>query len=262
MAKVKKDKNGLVVTYDKDRVSIVKGDSWVYTDSLNLADVLGTEHKKVLERIRNVLTDYKIEDGTLNRPSSESTEIQEFIHKHTDFTYAVNHYKNSQNKLQPYYKLSKDLLILVVFSFRKLEKAQEIQLAYIAKFNAMEKELNWYNARYLGIVTRNYMTDCIKDYYDGTRSRENPYVAFTNLVYMTVFGHDASKLRMIHKLPKGENIRPWLSDEDVKIVDKMEQEVGTLISYGIELKVIRSMIGKKHGSNGKRELVLLSEKRK
>ena len=261
MAKVKKDENGLVVTYDKDRSSIVKGDSWVFTDSLNLAKTMSVEHGEATRKIRNVFKEYKIEDNGDIPPSSKATEAQEYIHKHTDFTYSIAYYKNSQNKLQPFYKLSKDLLTLVMFTFQT-ERAKEFRLLYIAKFNAMEKELNWYNARYLGIVTRNYMTDCIKDYYDGTRSRENPYVAFTNLVYSTIYGYDASKLRMIHKLPKGENIRPWLSDEDVKVVDKMEQEVGTLISYGIELKVIRSMIGKKHGSNDKRELVLLSEKRK
>jgi len=153
--KSKKDENGLIVTYEESRNSILKGDSWVYTDSLSLADVLNTEHKRVLERIRNVLKDYRIEDGHLNCQSSESTEIQEVIHKSTDFTYSILQYKNSQNKLQPYYKLSKDLLILVIFSFRKLEKAQELQLLYIAKFNAMEMELNWYKARYLGIVIIN-----------------------------------------------------------------------------------------------------------
>ena len=258
MAKVKKDENGLVVTYEQSRESIVKGNSWVYTDSLNLAKTMIVEHKEALKKIRKVLAEYKISTGEDAPPV---TEIQEYIYKHTDFTYAINYYKDAKGEMRPYYKLSKDLLTLVMFSFQT-ERAKEFRLLYIAKFNAMEKELNWYNARYLGIVTRNYMTDCIRDYYDGTQSKENPYVVFTNLVYSTLYGYDAYKLRMIHKLPKGENIRPWLSDEDVKIVDKMEQEVGTLISYGISLKEIRSMIGKKHGSNDKRELVLLSEKRK
>lgn len=120
--------DGIVITYDKDRKSIIKGHSWTYTDSLNLAEVLDQRHDKVLERIRKIIMDYGIEDSTLKR---ESSEKDKFIHKNTDFTYEECFYKNSQNKLQPYYKLSKDLLVLVIFSFRKLEKAQELQKAYI-----------------------------------------------------------------------------------------------------------------------------------
>ncbi|AEB77245.1 Rha family transcriptional regulator [Clostridium botulinum] len=254
--KNKKDKNGLMITFNNERKSVLSGESWVYTDSLNLAEVLNTEHKEVLKRIRKVLKDYKIEDGELNSPSSEA---QEYIHKHTDFTYSILYYKNSQNKLQPYYRLSKDLLVLVIFSFRKLSNAQELQKLYIARFNEMEKELNWYKARYLGIATRNYMTDCIRDYYniEKYKTNKNPYVMFTNLVYETLYGSNAFDLRKDNNLPKGKNIRPWLTDEEVKVVDKLEQEIGTLISYDMGFKEIKKMIDRKYSNVSRRNIKLL-----
>ncbi|WP_231181657.1 Rha family transcriptional regulator [Clostridium botulinum] len=58
--KNKKDKNGLMITFNNERKSVLSGESWVYTDSLNLAEVLNTEHKEVLKRIRKVLKDYRV----------------------------------------------------------------------------------------------------------------------------------------------------------------------------------------------------------
>jgi len=58
-----------------------------------------------------------------------------------------------------------------------------------------------------------------------TKLKENKNeldIAFTNLIYNTLYGYDAYKLRILNNLPKGENLRPWLSDEDVKVIDKLE----------------------------------------
>jgi len=174
-----------------------------------------------------------------------SHEIIEFTIKDVVNSYNLNSeiikdftYFNYQKLEDGSYDLTKDLMVLLIFNLPETEKIMEYRKLYIAKFNETSKKLL------------------------NNKEKLELDITFTNLVYSTLYGYDAYKLRMIHNLPKGENIRPWLSDEDVKVVDKMEQEVGTLISYGIELKVIRSMISKKHGGSDKRELVLLNEKRK
>ena len=86
-----------MVTYDKDRASILQGDSWVFTDSLNLAEVLGTERKVIVTKIKDVLKFYKL--------SSEN---------HIPEIYEIAYYVNSQNKKQPYYKMSKWFTIEVL----------------------------------------------------------------------------------------------------------------------------------------------------
>ncbi|WP_231160402.1 Rha family transcriptional regulator [Clostridium botulinum] len=96
--KNKKDNNGLVITFNNERKSVLSGESWVYTDSLNLAEVLQTEHKEVLKRIRKVLKDYKIEDSN---------------------NYKISYYRNSQNKCQPLYKMSQQFTKIVLCTFRK-----------------------------------------------------------------------------------------------------------------------------------------------
>lgn len=251
----------VVIKFNEQREVILSGESWTYTDSLNLAEVLDWEHKEVLKRIRQILQDYNLEkeERELNYQSSELTEATEFINKHTDFTYSLCHYRNSQNKLQPYYKMSKDLLVLVVFSFRKLENAQELQKLYIAQFNKMEKELQWWRARYLGIDVRNSLTDAVKDYVQNADYRD--YIAFTDLVYLTLYGKRAIQIRSMFDLKPKTNIRPLLTDSCLESVKKLEQEIMQFLSYGMNFEIIEKMVNKKYnGSKSKVELkIMLNE---
>lgn len=237
------NKQEIIVTYNTDRMKISNGESWVYTDSLNLAEVLNTEHKEVLKRIRKILEDYNLEVRELNSPTSQ---VEEFIYNNTDFTYSICSYNDSQNKLQPYYKLSKDLLILVIFSFRKLENAQELQKLYIAQFNKMQKELEWFKARYLGIDVRNSLTDTIKDYLECPKWYV--YANYTNLVYTTLYNKTANKIREENGWKKNENLRPHLSENDLKLVETLEKEISVLISYGLEYDKIKTMMQQKYNN--------------
>lgn len=236
----------VVIKFNEQKDMILSGESWTYTDSLSLAKALDNRHDRTLERIREILKTYKLEndDSHFNCESSELKESTEFINKHTDFTYSLCYYKNSQNKLQPYYKMSKDLLILVLFSFRKLENAQELQKSYIAQFNKMEKELQWWRARYLGIDVRNSLTDAVKDFVQNADYRD--YIAFTDLAYLTLFGKRACKIRTEFGLKPKTNIRPLLTDKCLDSVKKLEQEIMQFLSYDMNFDTIERMLNKKY----------------
>lgn len=236
----------IIIKFNEERDVILSGKSWTYTDSLNLAKALDTEHKEVLKRIRQILDEYnikKVED--LARELNSPVNIyDEFINRHTDFTYSVCYYKDKKGELRPYYKMSKDLLILVIFSFRRLDNAQELQKAYIAQFNKMEKELQWWRARYLGIDVRNSLTDAVKDYVQNADYRD--YIAFTNLVYVTLFGKDAQQIRTEFGLKPKSNIRPMLTDSCLESVKKLEQDVMQFLSYDMNFNTIERMLQKKY----------------
>lgn len=139
-----------------------------------------------------------------------------------------------------------------MFKF-KGEKAKEFQKLYIAKFNQAEKELQWYRSRYLGIVTRTNLTDAIKDCYKHDYTGFNIYVDFTDLVYTTLYGLRASQIRQMNS-DKFEyknnrligNVRPWLKDDDIKLVDDLEKEICVLIKYDMTYEQIRSMLQKRY----------------
>lgn len=248
--KIKATASELGVTFEDGRDIVESGEAWVYTDSLRLAETLDVEHHEVLRRIRKVLKDYELEvndeDYGLKTESSEgvdNTSLQELIFRHTDFTYAISSYKNSQNKDQPYYKLSKDLLVLAIFSFSRLDKAKELQKAYIAEFNRKEKELQWFRARYNGIDVRNSLTDNVRDFLPDAKWYD--YMNFTNLVYEAIFGLTAKDIREMYGLDKKQNVRELLSEDCIKDVEALENEMAVFLSYGMNYDQISAMIKKK-----------------
>lgn len=255
----------IVVDFENKRQIVTKGEAWVYTDSLNLAEVLGIEHKEINKKIRKVLKDYGLEDGkevggwnALTYQTLENNTVKKKVVKHTDFTYAIESYKDLQGKDRPYYRLSKDLLVLIIFSFSRLEKAKELQIAYIAEFNRKEKELEYYRARYMGIDVRNSLTDNVKEYLDNPQWYD--YVNFTNLVYKSLYGYTAKEIRDIHSLKKNQNIREMLSEKCLKEVDKLEKEIATFLSYKMDYETISNMLDIKFKDKPKQKIEIVIKK--
>ena len=54
----KKNDDTMLVTYNSDRQAILNEESWVYTDSLNVAKTINKEHKEVNKKVRQVLEEY------------------------------------------------------------------------------------------------------------------------------------------------------------------------------------------------------------
>ena len=259
----KKNDDTMLVTYNSDRQAILNEESWVYTDSLNVAKTINKEHKEVNKKVRQVLEEYGL--NLTREETPPVTETEEFIYNNTDFTYALAYRKDAKGELRPYYKMSKDFVTLLMFKF-KGEEARTFQKLYIAKFNAMEKELQWYRCRYLGIVTRTSLTDAIKDQYEHEYTGKNIYVDFTDLVYETLYGLKAWQIRQMNsdkfENKKGKlvgNIRPWLKDDDVKLVDDLEKEICVLIKYSMTYEQIKDMLHKRYKTIY--NLVLNNEKR-
>lgn len=250
MAKKKKD-DVMVITYNPERQAILNEESWVYTDSLNVAKTINKEHKEVNKKVRQVLEEYSLQSTREETPPV--TETEEFIYNNTDFTYSLAYRKDAKGELRPYYKMSKDFITLLMFKF-KGEEARTFQKLYIAKFNAMEKELDWYRCRYLGIVTRTSLTDAIKDQYEHEWDRRSSiYADFTDLEYITLYGLRASQIRQMNsdKFEKKNgkligNVRPWLKDDDVKLVDDIEKEICVLIKYNMTYEQIKDMLSKRY----------------
>ena len=81
------------------------------------------------------------------------------------------------------------------------------------------------------------------------------------------YGVKAWQIRQTNseKFPKNKNnkpsgnIRPWLSDKDVEMVDKLEKEICTFIIYNFTYEQIKDLLDKRF--EDKHELILLDEPR-
>ncbi|CAH2466014.1 MULTISPECIES: Rha family transcriptional regulator [Bacillus cereus group] len=91
----------------------------VVTDSLNVAEVFGKQHKNVIRDIHNLHSELEGKDQLNFEPNS---------------------YKDSYGREQMKYNLTKDGFTLLVMGFNGKE-ALKFKMMYINEFNRMEQEL-------------------------------------------------------------------------------------------------------------------------
>ena len=51
----------MVIDFDHNREAVLNDESWVYTDSLNIANTMNVENTEVNRKIRQILNEYNLE---------------------------------------------------------------------------------------------------------------------------------------------------------------------------------------------------------
>lgn len=171
--------------------------------SLMVAEMFGKDHNKVLRDIKEL-------------DCSERFRLSNF---------GQSSYINSQNKKQPCVAMTRDGFTFLVMGYRG-KKAAQFKEAYIKRFNDMEKFI-----RTLQSVRMDYpmLTENIKLLHDSPK----PY-HFSNeadMLNRIITGMTAKKFREVHNIQHGESIRPYLTDEQVWLMDILQKaDIGLLIS--------------------------------
>ena len=93
-------------------VNLITKDNKVYANSLDIANKLGKNHRDVLSKIREVLTERE---------------------------FSLSSYKDKSGKENPLYYLDKDAFILLICNYTGYN---DFKRAYIKRFNEMEKLLS------------------------------------------------------------------------------------------------------------------------
>lgn len=188
--------------------------------SLDVANTFEKEHKNVLKDIREL--ECSEEFGRLNFEQSS--------------------YINSQNKSQPMYYMSRDGFTLLVMGYTG-EKAMRFKEAYIRQFNSMEKVLiGKMREREKGIAVRQALTNALQLSQENERMHGHAYSTYTNIVYKAVFGKDAKHLREELGIAKKDNLRDYLSAEELKAVQSVEMVISGLIDFGWGYEQIKSFV--------------------
>lgn len=135
-------------------------------------------------------------------------------------------YKSEQNKKMPCYDMTRDGFVFLVMGYRG-KKASAIKEMYIKRFNDMEKFIHTL------VTTRKdfpLLTDNIKLLHENPK----PY-HFSNecdMINKLVTGMTAKKFRETHNIQKGESIRPYLTDKQIELMEKLQKaDVGLLIAF-------------------------------
>lgn len=197
---------------EKEEVAVVT--------SLDVAETFGKEHRRVLQDIREL-------------ECSDEFRLHNFVQ---------SDYLNAQNHKQPMYYITRDGFTLLVMGYTG-EKAMRFKEAYINQFNAMEKALvGKIKEREKGIAVRQALTKAIQQSNENERMHGHAYSTYTNCIYGTLFGKNANQMREELGIGNKENIRDYLTEEQLRQVQSMECLVSGLVDCGWEYNKVKSFI--------------------
>lgn len=202
--------------FGKEEVTVVT--------SLDVAETFEKQHAHVLRDIKEL-------------ECSEEFRLSNF---------GESEYINAQNHRQPMYYITRDGFTLLAMGYTG-EKAMRFKEAYIRQFNEMEKVLiGKLREREKGIAVRQALTNTLKETKENERLHGFAYSLYTDLIYRSLFGKSAKELREEKRLTKRDNLRDYLSADDIKRVQLKEMLVSGLIDCGWGYDQIRDFIQKEN----------------
>lgn len=177
-------------------------------DSLFVAEFFEKNHKEVLRDIRKIT-------------ASNSGLSDEF----TERNFAPSTYKDSTGRKLPCYCMARDGFTMLAMGYTG-QKAMKFKEMYIRRFNEMEGFIKTLvSARQeFPLLTAN-----IKLLHDNPK----PY-HFSNecdMLNRIVIGMSAKQFRTANGIEKGRSIRPYLSDDQIVMLDMLQKvDVGLLVA--------------------------------
>lgn len=172
-------------------------------DSLFVAEFFEKNHQHVIRDIREL-------------DCSDEFRVSNF---------GQSYYLNSQGKKQPCYHMTRDGFVFLAMGYRG-KKAAKFKELYIRRFNEMESFIKTLiSARQeFPLLTAN-----IKLLHENPK----PY-HFSNecdMLNRIVIGMSAKQFRLANNIEKGKSIRPYLSDEQISMLETLQKvDVGLLVA--------------------------------
>lgn len=177
-------------------------------DSLFVAQFFEKEHKNVLADIRKILS-----------PNSGLSE---------DFgrlNFQPTSYTDVWNRKQTAYAMTRDGFTMLVMGYTG-QKAMRFKELYIRRFNEMEQFI-----KTLAAARKDFplLAENIRLLHENPK----PY-HFSNecdMINRIVTGMSAKQFRQAHGLEKGTSIRPYLTDEQVRMMETLQKvDIGLLVA--------------------------------
>ena len=213
--------------YEVD-ICVFNGEEQPTCTSLDVAQTFNRKHYNVLQGIDRL----SVEDPAFYRLNFQAIK-----------------YADPHGREQPMYVMTRDGFTILAMGFTG-KKAREFKKAYIAKFNAMEKELNDRKladvqrqaTRQMGILARRTLTDEIRDSGENERMHGHGYSTYTNLVHKSAVGESLKDTRKRLGLSKKDSVRDRLSAPELESLDAVEKLTASLIACGFQYDQVKQIL--------------------
>lgn len=181
----------------------------VRVDSLYVAEFFGKNHKEILRDIRNIAA-----------PNSGLSK--EFAERN----FALGSYKDKQNQKRPCYYLTRDGFTILVMGYTG-KKALRFKELYIRRFNEMEELIK-------SLVKARTEFPLLTENIKLLHEKPKPY-HFSNecdMINRIVLGKSAKQFRLENNLEKGTSIRPYLTEVQINLIEKLQKvDIGLLVAF-------------------------------
>ena len=178
-------------------------------DSLYVAEYFEKNHKEVLRDIRNIAA-----------PNSGLSK--EFAERN----FALGSYKDKQNQKRPCYYLTRDGFTILVMGYTG-KKALRFKELYIRRFNEMEELIK-------SLVKARTEFPLLTENIKLLHEKPKPY-HFSNecdMINRIVLGKSAKQFRLENNLEKGTSIRPYLTEVQINLIEKLQKvDIGLLVAF-------------------------------
>ena len=207
----------------------------IYMNSVAVANMIGKRHNNLIRTIDGY-TDSILADSKLSTLNSTDSKL-----KISDF-FVKDIYYDKQRKQRRCYLLTKQGCEMVANKMTG-DKGVLFTALYVKKFNEMEKQLQQKAiARAVSKEIRKTLTDVIKAEVPESPHKRFIYKNYTDLVYKSIFGLNAKKLREKLSIPKSSALRDYLTVSEIKQVEKIERLVQSLLEIGWEYEMIKGFL--------------------
>lgn len=178
-------------------------------DSLYVAEFFKKNHKEVLRDIRNIAAP----NSGLSKGFAERN-------------FALGSYKDKQNQKRPCYYLTRDGFTILVMGYTG-KKALRFKELYIRRFNEMEELIK-------SLVKARTEFPLLTENIKLLHEKPKPY-HFSNecdMINRIVLGKSAKQFRLENNLEKGTSIRPYLTEVQINLIEKLQKvDIGLLVAF-------------------------------
>jgi len=210
-----------------------------FCDSLKVAEEFGKRHDHVLRDTENVL-------DTISKTN---------LPKFGEINFQLSSYKDARGRKQPRYLYTKDGFAYLTFGFEG-EKAAELKIAYITRFNQMEAFINE------RLASTNEVHPALMDAIKEAHAEPKPYHYSNeiNMIYRIVLGMDAKKYRQQNNLPAGTGIKPHLTVEQITAIEALQRIDVGLHEAGLSYEERKGKLTERYHKQNKKHLLSIRPK--